>query len=69
MTKHTFDTTLETLANANELATKVIVAIAGEEISTHVNNEHYTQNVLRNTIAAGLQKALTRPNRTIRGAA
>jgi ligand-binding sensor protein len=54
-----FEQTLETLSHANELATKVIASIAGEEISTHVNHTHYTHNVLRQTIAAGMQKALT----------
>lgn len=58
-----FERSLETLANANELATKVVAQIAGEEISTHVNHTHYTHNLLRQTIAAGMQKALTQQPR------
>lgn len=55
MIKQITETNLNTLAHANELASKVIMAVAGEAVSTTVNGEIMTNNQIRNAVAAKMQ--------------
>lgn len=56
--KETFQCNLATLANATELASKVIQRIAGEEIANTVDGKVLVAGELREAIAAKLQGCL-----------
>lgn len=59
MSKDTFNTNLSTLANATELASKVIHNIAGEAVANTVDGVILTNNDVRHAVAAKLQANLT----------
>lgn len=59
MSKDTFNCNLSTLANATELASKVIHSIAGEAISNTIDGKVATNNDVRRAVAAKLQGNFT----------
>lgn len=59
MSQDTFNTNLNTLVNATELASKVIHEIAGEAVANTVEGKLLTNNDVRNAVAAKLQANLT----------
>lgn len=52
------DVNLNTLAQANELASKVIARIAGEAVSTKVNGEVLKNTQIKHAVAAKMQACL-----------
>ena len=51
---------LTTLANANELAVKIIMGVSGEAVANTVNGELLTTSDLRDAVAAKMQATLTK---------
>lgn len=52
-----------TLANATELATKVIQSVAGDAVSTNVNGQRLTNGEIKSGVVGRMQGALlTRSN-------
>lgn len=49
------ETNLNTLAHANELASKVVAKVAGEAVATTVNGEILTNNQIKHAVAAKMQ--------------
>lgn len=58
MSQKTVDVNLNTLAQANELASKVIANVAGEAVSTTLNGEIVTNSQLKHAVAAKMQGCL-----------
>lgn len=58
MQKEIKETNLTTLAHANELASKVIMKVAGEEVATTVEGEILSSNQIRHAVAARMQNRL-----------
>lgn len=56
------ETNLTTLAHANELASKVITKVAGEEVATTINGEILSNNQLKHAVAAKMQSCLLTGN-------
>lgn len=53
-----FETNLVTLSHATELAAKVILSVAGEEISTSIRGKQQTAADIKSVVVAKLQANL-----------
>jgi hypothetical protein len=51
---------LTTLAHANEMATQVILKVAGEEVANTLHGEFVNADQIRDAVAAKMQSALVR---------
>ena len=59
------ETNLKTLANAAELATNVIMKVAGEAVSNTVNGQRLPAPELKNAVVAKMQNQLSKMNGVI----
>ena len=52
------ETNLSTLSHANELATKVVMKVAGEAVATTVNGRRMVRNDISQAVSAKMQSCL-----------